>query len=97
MREIKPLREQILVKLIEDSKSRGGLHLPANMQTAVKVAEVVATGDSRYYAYGKEPITVKAKDIVIFPDGAGFSFTFDGEEYHMVPENSLLAVIVDKL
>ena len=91
--KIIPLREQIVVLPLQDSVTRGGIHLPNNVQSVVQKAEVLAVGTARHYAFGTMPMETKVGDIVFYPDGAGFEIDDNGTMLRVLPETSIIAVL----
>lgn len=93
MEKIIPLREQLLVEPIEETKTRGGLHLPPAAMQLMKRGTVVASGTGVYYHFGIEPMQTKVGDKVLYPDGAGFEVSTDDKTYRIIPETSIVAII----
>lgn len=93
METIVPLREQVVVEPVELTMSKGGIHLPPSAMSIMKRGKVVAKGDFRYYAFGKEPVSVQIGDIVLYADGSGFDVTVEDKNYRILPESSIVALI----
>ncbi len=95
MASIKPLGEKVLVKRLEaEEKTSGGIVLPDAAKEKPKQGKVIAVGDGRQLESGdKAPFQVKAGDTVLFGSFAGTEVTVDGEEYLLMSESDILAII----
>lgn len=91
---IKPLGERVVIKKLEaEEKTKSGIVLPGQAQEKPQIAEVVAVGPGGMVD-GKEIVMeVKIGDKVIFPKYSGTEVKLDGEEYTIVEQSKLLAVI----
>jgi chaperonin GroES len=93
--KVKPLGDRVLIKEIKEdvSETKSGIIIPetVNEDRGAKKGKVVAVGDGRYDDGKKIPVNLKAGDIVLFQWGD--MLKIDGEEYFMVSESSVLAVI----
>ena len=91
---IKPLGERVVIKKLEaEEKTKSGIVLPGQAQEKPQIAEVVAVGPGGIVD-GKEIVMeVKIGDKVIFPKYSGTEVKLDGEEYTIVEQSKLLAVI----
>ncbi len=92
---IKPLGDRILVKREEeDSTSRGGIILPDTAKKKQDRAEVLALGTGKRDKDGQVlPFEVKVGDTVLIDKYAGQELTIDGEEYVIVQESEVMAVL----
>ncbi len=87
---IKPLADKVLLKSFEaEETTKSGLILAASAQEKPEMSEVVAVGPGT----DENPMTVKAGDKVIYSKYAGTEVKLDGEEYIIVKQNDILAVI----
>ncbi|MCL2486719.1 MAG: co-chaperone GroES [Oscillospiraceae bacterium] len=91
---LKPLFDKVVVRLCEaEEKTAGGIVLPGNAQEKPQIAEVIAVGPGGVVD-GKETIMqVKAGDKVITSKYAGTEVKIDGEEYNIVRQSDILAVV----
>ncbi len=91
---VRPLRDRILVKRIEETEQRiGGIIIPDTAKEKPQQGMVVAVGSGRVNDEGKViPLDVKAGDTVLFGKYAGTEIKLDGEEYLIVREDEVLAV-----
>lgn len=92
---IKPLGEKILVKRLEaEGKTAGGILLPDSAKEKPKQGKVVALGDGRLLDDGtRADFQVKVNDVIVFTSFGGTEVTVDGEEYLLMSEDDVLAII----
>jgi len=92
---IKPLGEKILVKRLEaEGKTAGGILLPDSAKEKPKQGKVVALGDGRLLDDGtRAEFQVKVNDVIVFTSFGGTEVTVDGEEYLLMSEDDVLAII----
>jgi chaperonin GroES len=93
---IRPLGEKIIVKRDEAaSKTDSGIILPESSKDKPKTGIIQAVGSGALNTETGEriPLTVKAGDKVIFSSYAGTEVKHDGEEYLILTEEDVLAVI----
>lgn len=92
---VRPLGEKLLVKRVEvESKTRGGIVLPDTAKEKPTEGKVVALGEGRLLkSGGRAGFQVKKGDKVIFNSYGGTEVKFDGEEYLLMSEDDILAVI----
>ena len=94
--KIKPLQDRVLLKDYKDkgeSKGKSGIILPesVNEDKDTKKGEVVAVGPGKYDDGVLVPMTLKKGDIVVY--SWGDKIKFDGEEYTIVRESDITAII----
>ena len=91
---IKPLADRVVVKAIEaEEKTTAGIILPGSAQEKPQMAEVVAVGPGGLVD-GKEVVMqLKAGDRVITGKYTGTEVKIDGEEYTIVRQSDVLAVV----
>ena len=91
---IKPLNDNVLLKKeTTENKTKSGIILSANESKEENIGTVVAVGDGKIVDGKKVALTVKEKDRVIFDKYATTEIKYNGEEYLLIPENKILAVI----
>jgi chaperonin GroES len=87
---IKPLADRVLVKPAEaEQKTAGGIIIPDTAKEKPQRGEVVAVGNGKK----DEPLTVKVGDTVLYGKYSGTELNFDGEDYLMMRESDILAII----
>lgn len=93
--KVRPLGDRILVKRVEaEEKTKGGIVLPDTAKEKPKEGLVVATGDGKLLDSGERgKMQLKVNDRVLFTSYAGTEVKIDGEEYLIMGEDDVLAVI----
>ena len=93
--KIQPLADRIVVKVLEAKEvTKGGIVLPDSAKEKPQEAEVVAVGKGKVSNEGKA-ITpeVKAGDRILFGKYSGTEITIDGDEYLILKEEDILAIV----
>ncbi len=95
--KIRPLHDRILIKrLDEEEKSKGGIIIPDTAKEKPQQGKVIAAGKGKILENGKvHPPDVKEGDKVLFGKYAGNEVKIDDEEYLLMREDDILAVIQD--
>jgi chaperonin GroES len=93
--KIKPLADRVVIKAAEpDEKVQGGIIIPDTAKEKPQKGEVMAAGPGRISDDGKlVPMTVKVKDTVLYGKYSGTEVTIDNEEYLIIRESDILAVV----
>ncbi len=94
--KIKPLGDRVLIQILEaENKTKGGIVLPDTAKEKPQEGKVVAVGKGRTLEDGTvKPLEVKAGDKVLFSKYSGTEVTTkEGEEYLVVKEDDILAII----
>ena len=93
---IKPLSDKVVLK-IKDPKERtsGGIYLPESSQEETHIAEVIAVGDGRFAESGQiiKPSVKVGQTVLIKGKWAGDNVTVDGQEFKIVSDSDILAVL----
>jgi chaperonin GroES len=92
---LEPLNDKIVVKRLEaEDKTAGGIVLPDTAKEKPKQGRVLSLGNGKLLESGKRAaFQVKEGDRVLFTSYAGNEVTVDGEEYLIMTEDDILAVI----
>ena len=92
---VRPLQDRILVKqLAEEEKTKGGIIIPDTAKEKPHQAKVVAVGKGKKLEDGTvRPLDIKEGDTVLFEKYAGTTIKLNGEEYMIMREEEILAVI----
>jgi chaperonin GroES len=93
--KVRPLHDRLIVKrLEEEEKTKGGIIIPDTAKEKPIEGKVIAAGAGRINKDGKKmPMEVKTGDRILFAKYAGTEVKMDGEEYLMMKEDDVLAVI----
>jgi len=92
---VRPLGDKVLVKRVEaESKTAGGIVLPDTAKEKPKRGIVQAVGDGKLLENGgRSKMQVDKGDEVLFSSYAGTEVKIDGEEFLIIDENEILAVL----
>lgn len=92
---IRPLYDRLVVKRIEETETvRGGIIIPDSAKEKPQEGEVVAAGNGRKGDDGKLiALDVKAGDRILFGKYSGNEIKLDGEEYLILREDEVLAIV----
>ena len=93
--QIRPLADRVVVKPLEETEQmRGGLYIPDTAKEKPQQGEVVAVGPGKMTDEGKriEP-EVKPGDRVLYGKYSGAEVTVADEQYLILRESDVLAVI----
>ncbi|MBL0224065.1 MAG: co-chaperone GroES [Geobacteraceae bacterium] len=92
---LRPLQDRIIVKRVEEeSKTAGGLFIPETAKEKPQRGEIVAVGNGKKTEDGKVlPLDVKVGDVVLFGKYAGTEIKVDGDDFLMMREDDILAVV----
>ena len=93
--KVVPLNDKLVVKRLEaEEKTAGGIVLPDSAKEKPKQGKVLSVGDGKLLENGKRAaFQVKEGDRVLFSAYAGNEVNVDGEEYLIMSEDDILAVI----
>ncbi|MBC7332581.1 MAG: co-chaperone GroES [Synergistetes bacterium] len=93
--KLRPLGDRVVVKVLEtEEKTKSGIVLPDTAKEKPQQGEVIAVGTGRILDNGqKVPLEVKVGDKVIFSKYAGTEVKVEGEEYLILSERDILAVV----
>ncbi|MEG2786149.1 MAG: co-chaperone GroES [Anaerovoracaceae bacterium] len=87
---IKPLGSRVVIKKVEAvEKTQGGLILTSSAKEQPQMAEVVAVGPGT----ADEKMELSAGDKVVFSQYAGKEIKFEGEEYTIMSQSDILAIV----
>lgn len=91
---LKPLGDRIVLKVKEnEEKTKSGIVLPDTAKEKPVQAEVLAVGTGEIVDGKKVPLDVKVGDTVIYSKYAGNEIKIDGEDYLIIRQNDILAIV----
>ena len=91
---IKPLFDKVVIKVNDaDEKTKSGIVLPSAAQEKQQVATVLAVGEGGIIDGKEVTMYVEVGDKVVISNYAGTEVKLDGEEYKIVRQNDILAVV----
>ena len=91
----RPLHDRVVVKRLEgEEKTKGGIIIPDTAKEKPQEGEVVAVGNGKVLENGtKVAMDVKAGDRVLFGKYSGTDIKIDGQEYLILREDEVLAIL----
>lgn len=92
---LKPLGDRLILRPLEqEEKTKGGVILPDTAKEKPQQGEVLAVGSGRILDNGqKVPMEVKVGDKVLYGKYSGTEIKLEGEEYLILSEKDVLAVL----
>jgi chaperonin GroES len=93
--DVRPLHDRIIFRrLVEGEQKSGGIIIPDTAKEKPQRGEVIAAGSGKVKDDGKRvPLDVKAGDQILFGKYTSQEVKLDGEEYLIMREDEVLAVI----
>lgn len=92
--KLKPLADRVVIRSLESEETtKSGIVLPGSAKEKPQMAEVVSVGPGGTVDGKEVTMHVKAGDKVIYSKYAGTEVKLDGEEYIVVRQNDILAVV----
>ncbi|TVR02051.1 MAG: co-chaperone GroES [Desulfovibrionales bacterium] len=93
--KLKPLNDRVLVKRLEGEEvTKGGIIIPDSAKEKPMKGEVIAVGPGKVSDDGKRAeMAVAAGNKVLFNKYAGTEMKIDGEEFLVMREDDILAII----
>jgi len=91
---LKPLADRVIIKAIpSEERTKGGIIMPDTAKEKPQQGEVVAVGPGKFEKGERIPMEVKVGDRVIYSKYAGTEVKIDGEEYLILRESDIQAII----
>jgi len=92
---VRPLHDRILVQRIDEGEQKvGGIIIPDTAKEKPQQGKVIAAGNGKTKDDGKRvPLDVKAGDRILFGKYSGQEIKLDGDEYLIMREDDVLAVV----
>lgn len=94
--KVRPLHDRILVERLEndEQKSAGGIFIPDTAQEKPQQGKIVAVGAGKIGDDGKRiKLDVKKGDTILFGKYSGNEIKLDGNEYLIMREDDVLAIV----
>ena len=94
----RPLGDRVLVRRVEEeAKTKGGIIIPDTAKEKPQECEVMAVGPGRVTEDGKRiPTELKKGDRILISKYSGTEVKLDGEEFLIMREDDVLAVVAAK-
>jgi chaperonin GroES len=92
---VRPLHDRVIVHRLDEGEQKiGGIIIPDSAKEKPQQGQVIAAGNGKANDAGKRiPLDVKAGDRILFGKYSGQEITLDGEEYLIMKEDEVLAVV----
>lgn len=92
---VRPLSDKVLIKRVDaPEKTKGGIIIPDTATEKPQEGEVVAVGKGKVLENGTtKPLDVKKGDRVLFGKYGGTEISFKGDDYVILDETEILAII----
>ena len=93
--KFRPLHDRVVVKrVVEDTKTKGGIIIPETAQEKPMQGEIIAVGPGGRDEAGKlVPLDVKAGDIVLFGKWSGTEVKINGEDLLIMKESDIMGIV----
>jgi chaperonin GroES len=93
--KVRPLHDRLIIRRIEEKETvKGGIIIPDSAKEKPQEGQVIAVGNGKVLENGtKLALDVKAGDKILFGKYSGTDIKIDGEEYLILREDEVLAVI----
>lgn len=91
---MQPLGDRVVIRSLEETEEmRGGLYIPDTAKEKPQQGEIVAVGPGRYEKGERVPMELKVGQKVLYGKYSGTEVRFDDDEYLIIKESDVLAVI----
>ncbi len=92
---VRPLADRVLVRPLEaEEKTEGGIIIPDNAKEKPQKGEIVAIGEGKISDGGQKiAMTLKNGDKVLYGKYSGTEISVEGEDYLIMRESDVMAVI----
>ncbi len=92
--KIHPMQDRVVIRALEETaQMRGGLYIPDTAKEKPQQGEIVAVGPGRFEKGERVPMELKVGQKVLYGKYSGTEVTLDDEEYLIIKESDVLAVI----
>ena len=92
--KVNPLADRVVVKPLEESEQmRGGLYIPDTAKEKPQQGEIMAVGPGRFEKDKRVPMDLKVGDRVLYAKYSGTEVTIENEQYLILRESDVLAVL----
>lgn len=92
--KIKPLADRVVIKRLEaEEKTKSGIVLPGSAKEQPQMAQVIEVGPGGIVDGNKVEMEVSVGDKVIFSKYAGTEIKIEGQEYTILRQSDILAIV----
>jgi chaperonin GroES len=91
----RPLGDRVVIQNMDEDEEemRGGLYIPDTAKEKPQQGEVVAVGPGRFEKGERQPMDLSVGDKVLYPKYSGTEVTVNDNEYLIIKESDVLAVV----
>ena len=94
---VRPLHDRLIVQRIDEGEQKvGGIIIPDSAKEKPQQGTVIAVGLGKREKTERVPLDVKVGDTILFGKYSGQDIKLDGEEYFIMREDEVLAVLNSK-
>ena len=96
--KVRPLHDRIIVQRIEEGEQKiGGIIIPDSAKEKPQQGKIVAVGLGKVKEdNSRQPLDVKDGDTILFGKYSGQEIKIDGEDYLIMREDEVLAILDSK-
>lgn len=92
--KIKPLADRVVIKMVEaEEKTKSGIILTGSAKEQPQMAEIIEVGPGGVVDGKEIKMELKKGDKVIFSKYAGTEVKFDGQEFTILRQSDILAIV----
>ncbi|MCD6595113.1 co-chaperone GroES [bacterium] len=93
--QFKPLYDRVIIRPLEEQEvKKGGIIIPDTAKERPQEGEIIEVGEGKLTDDGKViPLKVKKGDKILFSKYAGTEIEFDNQEYLIMRESDVLAIV----
>jgi len=92
--KVNPLSDRVVVRALEETEQmRGGLYIPDTAKEKPQQGEIIAVGPGKFEDGKRVPMEVKVGDKVLYGKYSGTEVTIDNNQYLILRESDVLAII----
>ena len=92
--KVNPLSDRVVIRAMEETETmRGGLYIPDTAKEKPQQGEIIAVGPGKFEEGKRVPMEVKAGDKVLYGKYSGTEVTIDNQQYLILRESDILAII----
>jgi chaperonin GroES len=92
---VRPLHDRLIVRRLDEGEQKiGGIIIPDSAKEKPQQGKILAVGDGKVTEDGKRiAMDVRPGNVILFGKYSGQDIKIDGEDYLIVKEDEVLAVI----
>ena len=92
--KIHPMQDRVVIRPLEETETmRGGLYIPDTAKEKPQQGEIAAVGPGRFEKGERVPMELKVGQRVLYGKYSGTEVTIEDEEFLIIKESDVLAVI----